>query len=55
MGVAEMKVIADCIADCIWHYDEKKDEISERVLKLTRDFPLYESLSHSNSDTFLRK
>ena len=27
MGVAEMKVIADCIADCIWHYDEKKDEI----------------------------
>ena len=21
MGVAEMKVIADCIADCIWHYD----------------------------------
>ena len=42
MGVAEMKVIADCIADCIWHYDEKKDESSERVLKLTRDFPLYE-------------
>ena len=42
MGEAEMKVIADCIADCIWHYDEKKDEISERVLKLTRDFPLYE-------------
>ena len=38
----EMKVIADCIADCIWHYDEKKDEISDRVLKLTRDFPLYQ-------------
>ena len=38
-----MKVIADCIADCIWHYDdEKKDEISDRVLKLTQDFPLYE-------------
>ena len=35
-------VIADCIADCIWHYDEKKDEISDRVLKLTRDFPLYQ-------------
>ena len=29
MGVEEMKVIADCIADCIYHYDEKK-------------FPLYE-------------
>ncbi len=36
MGVAEMKVIADCIADCIWHYDEKKDEIVDRVLALTR-------------------
>ncbi len=42
MGVAEMKVIADCIADCIWHYDEKKDEISDRVLKLTEEFPLYQ-------------
>ena len=42
MGPAEMKVIADCIADCIWHYDEKKDEISDRVLKLTHVFPLYE-------------
>ena len=42
MGTAEMKVIADCIADCIWHYDEKKDEISARVLQLTREFPLYQ-------------
>ena len=42
MGVAEMKVIADCIADCIWHYDEKRDEISDRVLALTKAFPLYE-------------
>ena len=42
MGEAEMKVIADCIADCIWHYDEKKDDISARVLALTRAFPLYE-------------
>ena len=42
MGAAEMQVIADCIADCIWHYDEKKDEISERVLRLTREFPLYQ-------------
>ena len=23
MGAAEMQVIADCIADCIWHYGEK--------------------------------
>ena len=42
MGVEEMKVIADCIADCIYHYDEKKDEISARVLALTEKFPLYE-------------
>ena len=43
MGVEEMKVIADCIADCIYHYDEKKDEISARVLALTEKFPLCES------------
>lgn len=42
MGVEEMKVIADCIADCIYCYDEKKDEISARVLELTKQFPLYE-------------
>ena len=42
MGPAEMKIIADCIADCIWHYDEKKDDISARVLALTKAFPLYE-------------
>ncbi|MCD7888148.1 MAG: serine hydroxymethyltransferase, partial [Clostridiales bacterium] len=42
MGVAEMKVIADCIADCIFCYEEKKDDISERVLALTKQFPLYE-------------
>ena len=42
MGEAEMKVIADCIADCIWHYDEKKDDISARMLALTKAFPLYE-------------
>ena len=42
MGPAEMKVIADCIADCIWHYDEKRDVISSRVLALTKAFPLYE-------------
>ena len=42
MGAAEMQVIADCIADCIWHYAEKKGEISERVLRLTREFPLYQ-------------
>ena len=42
MGPAEMEIIADCIADCIWHYDEKRDDISARVLALTKAFPLYE-------------
>ena len=42
MGPAEMKIIADCIADCIWNYDEKRDDISARVLALTKAFPLYE-------------
>ena len=37
-----MKIIADCIADCIWNFDEKKDEIAARVLALTQQFPLYE-------------
>ena len=41
MGEAEMQIIADCIADCIWHFDEKKDDIAARVLDLTRRFPLY--------------
>lgn len=42
MGTAEMKIIADCIADCIFDYKAKKDEISARVLALTKQFPLYE-------------
>ena len=49
MGAAEMQVIADCIADCIWHYEEKKDEISERVLRLTREFPLYQQKQGINN------
>ena len=42
MGVNEMKEIADCIADCIYHFDTKKDEITARVDALTAKFPLYE-------------
>ena len=37
-----MKVIAGCIADCIWNFDEQKEDIAARVLDLTRRFPLYE-------------
>ena len=42
MGVDEMKVIADCIADCIFDFAGKKDDIAKRVADLTAKFPLYE-------------
>ena len=38
----EMVIIADCIADCIFDFDNKKEEIAARVLDLTKKFPLYE-------------
>ena len=41
-GAEEMKVIADCIADCIFDFDAKKDEVAARVDALTAKFPLYE-------------
>ena len=42
MGVEEMKIIADCIADCIFDFAAKKDDIAKRVTDLTAKFPLYE-------------
>ena len=42
MGPAEMKIIADCIADCIFDFENKKDDIAARVADLTAKFPLYE-------------
>ena len=42
MGPAEMKEIADCIADCIFDFEGKKDDITARVASLTARFPLYE-------------
>ena len=42
MGVAEMKVIADCIADCIFDFEGKKAEVTAKVAELTAKFPLYE-------------
>ena len=41
-GEEEMVIIADCIADCIFDFDNKKEEIAARVLDLTKKFPLYE-------------
>ncbi|MBQ7459970.1 MAG: serine hydroxymethyltransferase [Oscillospiraceae bacterium] len=42
MGEAEMVEIADCIADAVFDYEGKKDDIEKRVLSLTARFPLYE-------------
>ena len=42
MGPAEMKIIADCIADCIFDFEGKKDEVAARVAELAKKFPLYE-------------
>ena len=42
MGPGEMKVIADCIADCVFDFANKKDEVASKVEELTKKFPLYE-------------
>ena len=41
-GVAEMDVVAGCIADCIFDFEGKKADVAARVAELVRRFPLYE-------------
>ena len=41
-GVAEMDVIAGCIADCIFDFEGKKADVAASVEELVRRFPLYE-------------
>lgn len=41
-GPEEMKIIADCIADCIFDFEGKKEEVAASVAELTARFPLYE-------------
>lgn len=41
-GEKEMITIADCIADCIFDFENKKEEVAARVLELTHQFPLYQ-------------
>ncbi|NCC08507.1 MAG: serine hydroxymethyltransferase [Clostridia bacterium] len=41
-GKAEMQVIAKCIADCTFRFDEKKGEVKKTVEALVSKFPLYE-------------
>jgi len=42
MGPAEMKIIAGCIADCIFDFEAKKEDIAARVAELSARFPLYQ-------------
>ena len=42
MGPDEMKVIADCIADCVFDFATKKDDVARKVEEMTKKFPLYE-------------
>ena len=42
MGPDEMRIVADCIADCIFDFAGKKDDVAARVAELTARFPLYE-------------
>jgi len=42
MGPAEMKIIADCIANCIFDFEAKKEDIAARVAELSARFPLYQ-------------
>ena len=42
MGPAEMEIIAGCIADCIFDFEAKKDDVAARVANLVKRFPLYE-------------
>ena len=42
MGEAEMKIIADCIADCIFDFAGKKEAVAATVADLMARFPLYE-------------
>ena len=41
MKEEDMVVIADCIADCIFDYENKKDLVLARVAELTAKYPLY--------------
>ena len=42
MGEPEMKIIADCIADCIFDFAGKKETVAATVADLIARYPLYE-------------
>ena len=42
MGVEDMKVIAECIYLTATDFENKKEEIRNKVLELVAKYPLYE-------------
>ncbi len=41
MNEADMQIIADCIADCVFRFEEKKEEINAKVAALCAKYPIY--------------
>lgn len=41
MGTAEMAIIAECIADCIFDFDARRHSVMKKVAELVERFPLY--------------
>ena len=41
MGKAEMEVIAQCIADCLFDFEGRRQQVTERVAELVKAFPIY--------------
>lgn len=41
-GKQEMKIVADCIADCIIDFDKNRENVLDQVKQLVSKFPLYE-------------
>jgi glycine hydroxymethyltransferase len=41
MGTAEMAIIAECIADCIFEFETRKHGVMKKVAELVERFPLY--------------
>ena len=37
----DCRIVADCIADCIFDYENKKDDVIARVKSLTDKYPIY--------------
>ena len=43
----DCRIVADCIADCIFDYENKKADVIARVKSLTDKYPLYPEMKQS--------